>query len=307
MTAVVVLWVAAMAIGWSVDAQPAAPHTDSLTGVAGEATVLPCGGDPLRADPAAVTWHRRPKGGSTVPAVGAGFQLRGDGSLWLARLEPDHEGRFTCTDATTDRLIAVYDLKVRKPSVIRIESNAESGPLSEGDTFRLTCRVLTDSASHAATMLVWRDDTLVAPDDPRVTLRTQRTRNVWQLSIANVTRADAGSYICRAKTYFDRAEASAQLMVAPRVAADCTSSSAELRWSADAPSPGGFIVRMTVGGAVADEALVPADMRSVDVSDLEPGSQVRFEVKPAEEGAVEGTASCFVPPETAEAPPENDT
>ena len=82
--------------------------------------------------------------------------------------------------------------QVRKPSVIRVESNAESGPLSEGDTFRLTCRVLTDSASHAATLLVWRGDTLVAPDDPRVTLRTQRTRNVWQLSVANVTREDAG-------------------------------------------------------------------------------------------------------------------
>ena len=91
----------------------AAPHTDSLTGVAGEATVLPCGGDPARADPAAVTWHRRPTGGSTEPAVGAGFRLRGDGSLWLPRLEPAHEGRFTCTDAATDRLIAVYDLKVR--------------------------------------------------------------------------------------------------------------------------------------------------------------------------------------------------
>ena len=43
-------------------------------------------------------------------------------------------------------------------------------------------------------MLVWRGETLVAPDDPRVTLRTQRTRNVWQLSVANVTRKDAGRW-----------------------------------------------------------------------------------------------------------------
>ena len=91
----------------------AAPFTDSLTGVAGERTVLPCGGDPSRPDPAAVTWHRRPAGGSTEPAAGAGFTLRGDGSLWLDRLQPDHEGRFTCTDTATDQLIAVYDLKVR--------------------------------------------------------------------------------------------------------------------------------------------------------------------------------------------------
>ena len=84
---------------------------------------------------------------------------------------------------------------MRKPSVVRVESNAESGPLQEGDTFHLTCRVLTDSASHGATMLVWRGDTLVAPDDPRVTLRAQRTRNLWQLSIANVTRADAGRWV----------------------------------------------------------------------------------------------------------------
>ena len=62
---------------------------------------------------------------------------------------------------------------------------------------------------------------------------------------------------------------------------------------------------MTVGGAVADEALVPADMRSVTVSDLEPGSRVRFEVAAAEQDAVAGTASCFVPPEAAEEP-DND-
>ena len=78
--------------------------------------MLPCGGDPRRPDPAAVAWHRRPVGGSTEPAVGAGFTQRGDGSLWLERLRPDHEGRFTCTDTATDQLIAVYDLKVRSSS-----------------------------------------------------------------------------------------------------------------------------------------------------------------------------------------------
>ena len=114
------------------------------------------------------------------------------------------------------------------------------------------------------------------------------------------------SYICRAKTYFDRAEASALLTVAPRVAADCTSSSAELRWSADTPSPGGFIVSMMVGGAMADEALATADMRSVDVSDLEPGSHVRFAVRAADEpGAVDGTADCHVPTETTDEPDNN--
>ncbi|XP_037070293.1 contactin-2-like [Pollicipes pollicipes] len=285
-------------------APPAAPYTDSLTAVASEATVLPCGGDQRDQEPpAAVAWHRRPVGGSAQPAAGAGYTVRPDGSLLLQSVRPDDEGRFTCTDAATDRLIAVYDLKVRRPSVVRIESNAAGGALAEGATFRLSCRVLTDNAAHAATLLVWHDDALLDPDHPRLTLNAQRPRNAWHLSVANVTRADAGRYICRAKTYYDRAEATAQLMVAPRVAANCSSSSAELRWSADAPAPDGFVVRMMVGGTVADEALVPGDMTSVEVSALEPGSHVQFEVEAAESGAVPGHASCAVPTLNATAPP----
>lgn len=82
--------------------------------------------------------------------------------------------------------------QVRKPSMVRLESSADSGPLSEGDTFTLSCRVLTDSAAHAVNLLIWRDARLLSKEDPRVTLTTQRQRNRWRLSVANITRRDAG-------------------------------------------------------------------------------------------------------------------
>jgi len=276
----------------------AAYYTDMVTAVAGEPTVLPCGGGPANLEllPTTATWHRRPTGGSAVPATDARYQLREDNSLVLEHVRPEDEGRFTCTDTTTEQLIAVYDLKVRKPSVVRVESNGADQPLSEGDTFWLTCRVLTDSAAHAAQLLVWRGDALLRPDDPRASLTAQRSKNVWRLSVANVTRDDTARYSCRAKTYFDRAEAAVQLTVAPRVTADCTGGSAELGWSAAAGAPAaGFLVRMTVDGEVVDEALVPGNMTSVEVKDLAAGSQVQFQVEAVESGAVPGEATCLIP------------
>ncbi|KAM9369930.1 roundabout homolog 3 [Phaethornis superciliosus] len=166
---------------------------------------FPCqaGGDP-RPD---VRWHKEE---GTMPA--GRWDVLPDNTLRLRALRPEDKGTYTCTaDNGVGRVQASATLTVHVPP--QLVTGPRDQTVTPGQNVTFPCR----SRGNPPPAIFWQKEgtqTLLFPGQPHLPSTHLWVSPTGTLTITNITRVDAGSYLCQALSVAGSLMARATLQVA---------------------------------------------------------------------------------------------